>query len=258
MRNTLAFSAIAALLLVSVAAQECNECQSSNDALCLSTTEYKNCMNNVAIGDTATCPTGTVCSNTAEVCVKSESVDGVNILDVCGGSSGGSSEGNGENCGVCIGSGKFACVSKTQYARCVDQKVSTTPYPCGTDETCITEALGTYGTLCVPNCALTFIGLSASTSTCSNADYTPPTVPSVPTQTELEAACALSVKTTTFFDIDNTADTTCSSYIYCEKLTESTWLAILYSCKSPTPYYSVDANKCTATKPTRCTTQAQT
>ncbi|XP_022220941.2 uncharacterized protein LOC111073115 [Drosophila obscura] len=255
MQTNFAILATAAtLLLASVAAQVCNECQSSNDAICTSQTQYKNCMNNVAIGTAATCPTGTVCSNTADVCVKSESVDGVNILDVCGSSSGSSGgAGNGANCSVCIGSNKFACVSKTQYARCVDQKVSTTAFDCSTDETCVAEALAPYGNLCVPSCALTYMGLSADTSTCTNEIYTPPPVVTVPTQDDLKEACSTSTNTNVFFNEENTADLTCSSYIYCENLGDSSWLAILYSCTSPTPYYSAAANKCTATKPTRCT-----
>ncbi|XP_034657122.1 uncharacterized protein LOC117894276 [Drosophila subobscura] len=257
MQKYFALLAFAALLLASVSAQKCNECQSSNDAKCVSQTKYQNCMNNVAIGAEASCPTGTVCSNTADVCVKSESVDGTTILDVCGSGSG-SSAGNGENCAVCLGSSKFACVSKTEFARCVDQKVSTTAFSCATDETCVTEALALYGNLCVPSCAFAFIGLTADNITCTNTVYTPPTAPAVPTQDELKLACsdAGASNTNPFFDLDNAADTTCSSYIYCEKLSTSSWLAILYSCKSPTPYYSQVDNKCIATKPTRCTTSS--
>jgi len=99
------------------------------------------------------CPTGTVCSNSDDVCVDSSEVN-TTVLDVCG-----TSAGNGAQCEVC--SSKYACVSSTQYVRCSSSGslITSNVYSCGTDESCIIESLSVFGSLCVPSCAAEFVGL---------------------------------------------------------------------------------------------------
>ncbi|EDW40192.1 GL25045 [Drosophila persimilis] len=213
MQKIIAILVIAACaLLVFVAAQKCQECQSGNSAYCHDQTSYRNCMQNNPIGDIVTCDSGYVCSNTEDVCVMSYFVDGSSVLDVCG-----PSGGNGEDCAVCSGSNKYSCVSETQFARCVDQQVSTANvYSCGTDEICVIEALATHGTLCVPTCAATFLNEAA---TCSNREYVAPPDPTVPTVEEQVKACeeAGANSNYLYFFTRYIKDMTCNSYLYCEK-----------------------------------------
>ncbi|XP_026845721.1 spore coat protein SP96 [Drosophila persimilis] len=248
MQKIIAILVIAACaLLVFVAAQKCQECQSGNSAYCHDQTSYRNCMQNNPIGDIVTCDSGYVCSNTEDVCVMSYFVDGSSVLDVCG-----PSGGNGEDCAVCSGSNKYSCVSETQFARCVDQQVSTANvYSCGTDEICVIEALATHGTLCVPTCAATFLNEAA---TCSNREYVAPPDPTVPTVEEQVKACeeAGANSNYLYFFTRYIKDMTCNSYLYCEKVSTVTWIAILYSCNGDKPFFDSASTTCVAIRPADC------
>ncbi|BFF98327.1 mucin-5AC-like [Drosophila madeirensis] len=250
MQKITAILALACGLLAFVSAQKCQECQSGNSAYCHSQTEYRNCMQNNPIGDIVSCDSGYVCSNTEDVCVLSYLVDGSSVLDVCG-----ASGGNGDDCEVCSGSNKYSCVSKTQFVRCVDQQASTANvYSCATDEICVIEALATHGTLCVPTCAATFLN---ETATCSNSEYVAPPNPTVPTLDEQVKACKEAGELPAnsnlpYFYTRYTNDATCSSYLYCEKISSVTWLAILYHCKRAQPFFDSASSRCVAIRPEDC------
>ncbi|SPP84719.1 flocculation protein FLO11-like [Drosophila guanche] len=250
MQKITAILALACGLLAFVSAQKCQECQSGNSAYCHSQTEYRNCMQNNPIGDIVSCDSGYVCSNTENVCVLSYLVDGSSVLDVCG-----APGGNGDDCEVCIGSNKYSCVSKTQFVRCVDQQASTANvYSCGTDEICVIEALATHGTLCVPTCAATFLN---ETATCSNSEYVAPPNPTVPTLDEQVKACKEAGDLPAnsnfpYFYTRYTNDATCSSYLYCEKVSSVTWLAILYKCNGAEPFFDSASSRCVAIRPDSC------
>ncbi|XP_034657860.1 mucin-5AC-like isoform X2 [Drosophila subobscura] len=250
MQKITAILAIACGLLAFVSAQKCQECQSGNSAYCHSQTEYRNCMQNNPIGDIVSCDSGYVCSNTEDVCVLSYLVDGSSVLDVCG-----APGGNGDDCEVCSGSNKYSCVSKTQFVRCVDQQASTANvYSCATDEICVIEALATHGTLCVPTCAATFLN---ETATCSNSDYVAPPNPTIPTLDEQVEACKEAAELPAnsnfpYFYTRYTNDATCSSYLYCEKISSVAWLAILYNCNGAEPFFDSASSRCVAIRPEDC------
>ncbi|XP_070070917.1 uncharacterized protein [Drosophila takahashii] len=250
MQRIIAIVAILAMAtgLSSVKAQTCQECQTDNDVYCHNQTAYQNCMKNAPIGDIVLCPTGTVCSNSDDVCVDSSEVS-TTILDVCG-----SSGGNGAQCEVC--SSKYACVSSTQYVRCSSSGVPVTSnvYSCGSDEICIIQSLSTFGSLCVPSCASEFVGYNAS---CSNSVYQPATTTAAPTTTpsatQKEQYCIAAEPTTSYsyFFARNTDDSTCTTYLYCQK-SGTDWIALFMTCGSSTPFFDSATGKCVKTKPASC------
>ncbi|XP_037723082.1 uncharacterized protein LOC119555633 isoform X2 [Drosophila subpulchrella] len=248
MQRIIAIVAIVAAGLSLVAAQTCQECQTDNDVYCHNQTAYQNCMSGATIGDIVLCPTGTVCSNSDDVCVDSSDVS-TTVLDVCG-----TSAGNGAQCEVC--SSKYACVSSTQYVRCSSSGslITSNVYSCGTDESCIIESLSVFGSLCVPSCAAEFGGYSAS---CSNSVYQPATTTAAPTTTpsatQKEEYCTAGEPSTSkaYFFTRNTDDSTCKTYLYCQK-SGTDWIAIYMTCGASTPYFDSTTSTCVATKPTSC------
>ncbi|XP_016992548.2 uncharacterized protein [Drosophila takahashii] len=256
MQRIIAIVAILAMAtgLSSVKAQTCQECQTDNDVYCHNQTAYQNCMKNAPIGDIVLCPTGTVCSNSDDVCVDSSEVS-TTILDVCG-----SSGGNGAQCEVC--SSKYACVSSTQYVRCSSSGVPVTSnvYSCGSDEICIIQSLSTFGSLCVPSCASEFVGYNAS---CSNSVYQPATTTAAPTTTpsatQKEQYCIAAEPTTSYsyFFARNTDDSTCTTYLYCQK-SGTDWIALFMTCGSSTPFFDSATGKCVKTKPASCSVTTTT
>ncbi|KAH8286106.1 hypothetical protein KR054_002716 [Drosophila jambulina] len=255
MQRIIAIIAIAASLLAFVGAQTCQECQAANDAYCINQTSYQNCMNNAAFGAVETCPTGTVCSNSADVCVPSSQVDGSTILDVCGTST---------NCESCsFSNNKYTCVSQTQFARCSSSGVvsSSNVFSCGEGEICSLRGLLDHNNICIPSCAADFLGL---TFTCSNSVYessgttttaSPGTTPSPSVQATgcTEAADAdSSLSSVSYFFTSYTPDTTCRSYLYCQRATTG-WTTVFLSCSGNRQYFDPETANCVAAKPTGCT-----
>ncbi|KAH8379133.1 hypothetical protein KR009_003205 [Drosophila setifemur] len=261
MERIVTLLAIVVCGLVLVDAQNCQECQEANDVYCYNQTSYQYCMGGATIGSVENCPTGSVCSNSDATCVPSSDI-GNGVLDVCGSSS------SGQNCAVCAATGsKFTCVSRTQYARCSGGAVvSSNVFTCGADEICNTEALATYKTLCVPSCAASYLDIE---STCTNSDYAtttttadPNVTPSTPSPTTQQTACtaaadSLSIPATrAYFYALYTADTSCNSYLYCQRnaaTASSTWTTVFLTCNNAAlPYFNSATNKCVATKPSTC------
>ncbi|XP_016959175.1 uncharacterized protein LOC108030663 isoform X2 [Drosophila biarmipes] len=248
MQRIIAIVAIVAAGLSLVAGQTCQECQTDNDVYCHNQTAYQNCMKSAPVGDIVSCPTGTVCSNSDDVCVASSEVS-TTVLDVCG-----SSASNGASCEVC--SSKYACVSSTQYVRCSSSGslITSNVYSCASDESCIIDALSVFGSLCVPACAADFAGYSAS---CSNSVYQPATTTAAPTTTptatQKEEICSAAEPTTNYgyFFASNTDDSTCKTYLYCQK-SGSNWIAIFMTCDASKPYFDSTTSSCVVTKPTSC------
>ncbi|XP_068150679.1 uncharacterized protein [Drosophila tropicalis] len=210
-------------------------------------------LGNEKIGTLQNCSDGYVCSNSAEVCVPTTSVDGSTIIDVCSGSM------TGTNCGVCFGSYAYACASENQYVRCVNgDAVTSKVYSCDGDDVCILEGQ-VLGSICVSKCAAESMSYSPS---CSNGNYTAvvPTIPptTAPTTDELKAACDVAsagYSTSLYFYAIYTADSTCNSYLYCERssLTATTSTAIRLTCpSSAAPYFDSSSGACVGTKPSNC------
>ncbi|XP_070142011.1 uncharacterized protein [Drosophila kikkawai] len=255
MQRIIPIVAIVASLLAFVGAQICQECQADNDVYCLNQTSYQNCMKNAAFGAVETCPTGTVCSNSADVCVDSSQVDGTTVLDVCGLSA---------SCQTCNTNKKYTCVSQTQFARCSSSGVvlSSSVYSCEEDEICIEAGLTFYNNICVPTCAADFVGF---TSTCSNSVYQPSSTttttaspattpePSVQATGCTKAANAdASLSSASYFYTSYTADATCRSYLYCQRATTG-WTTVFLSCSGTRPYFDPTTSGCVSAKPTECT-----
>ncbi|KAH8235264.1 hypothetical protein KR032_011938 [Drosophila birchii] len=254
MQRILVTIAILASLLAFGGAQTCQECQTANDVYCHNQTSYQNCMKNAAFGDIVNCPTGTVCTNSADVCVESTQVDGSTVLDVCGTSA---------SCQACLSNNKYTCVSQTQFARCSSSGVvsTTNVFSCGEGEICILAGLTYFNDICVPTCAADFVGMTA---TCSNSEYqpssttttaSPATTPSSSDQATgcTEAANAdASLSAVSYFFTAYTADATCRSYLYCQRTTTG-WSTVFLSCSATKPYFDPTTSNCAATKPTGCT-----
>ncbi|KAH8313006.1 hypothetical protein KR067_008137 [Drosophila pandora] len=247
MERILIICILVACGLVSAMAQECQVCQAANDVYCHNKTSYQYCMSGDVVGGVETCPEGTVCSNSDNVCVATADLSAT-ILDVCGGT----------NCGGCnINAGKYACVSRTQYARCTSQNEIGTVFSCPEDEICIFGALAAYKNICVPACAADFVNMK---STCSNTDYATTTTTAAPTTTpsttDLQSACSTAASTTSssYFYTRYTTDTTCGSYIYCEPVSGSpdTWQTVFFVCPFGKPFYDSATSRCVATKPSNC------
>ncbi|KAH8343114.1 hypothetical protein KR059_005278 [Drosophila kikkawai] len=250
MQRIIPIVAIVASFLAFVGAQICQECQADNDVYCLNQTSYQNCMKNAAFGAVETCPTGTVCSNSADVCVDSSQVDGTTVLDVCG---------LPASCQTCNTNKKYTCVSQTQFARCSSSGVvlSSSVYSCEEDEICIEAGLTFYNNICVPTCAADFLDMKA---TCSNVEFTTTTTTAAPTttptpevrKTKCSEAAAASGTTAKFFYTRYMDDATCRSYLYCG-LAGNDYDTVFLSCKLPKIYFDSNVGECVDTKPAECT-----
>ncbi|XP_060651633.1 threonine-rich protein [Drosophila nasuta] len=230
---------------------QCQVCQTDNQVSCESESTYYICLGERRYGPYS-CEANEVCTNSADICVDKSLVTG-NIINVCGDDE--------SACQSCPDNKKYTCVSSTQAARCVNGEVSTSLIiDCGEDEICVSEAETTFKNVCVPNCAADFAQYNA---TCSNAVYTPPTQapPTTPSPTEVLSICqeAAETKTTRYFFAY--ADSTCRTYVYCEKasLTSTTFTQTFTGgCSSPTPYFNTATGRCQATISDSCRTDAPT
>ncbi|XP_017127478.1 serine-rich adhesin for platelets [Drosophila elegans] len=256
MQRIIAIVAIMALGASSVTAQSCQTCQSDNDVYCHNQTSYQNCMKSAPIGKVIECPSGTVCSNSEDVCVASSALTST-ILDVCG-----SSGANGAQCEECSNGAKYACVSRTSYARCSSSGALLTSnvYDCDSDEICVIQALATYDTICVPSCAAEFVGV---TETCSNTVYQPITTtaapPTTPSAAQKQQACSDggTSNTASYFYVPYTDDSTCNSYLYCQK-SGTDWVAIYMSCAPTKPFFDSTTSRCVDTRPASCSVTTTT
>ncbi|EDV52196.1 cell wall integrity and stress response component 2 [Drosophila erecta] len=257
MQRIIALVAIVACGLSFVAAQSCQTCLADNDVYCVNQNSYQNCMKNAPVGEIVECPAGTVCSNSDSVCAYISDVNST-VLDVCGGSGG-----NGAQCEVCSSGAKYACVSSSQYARCSSSGnvLTTSVYNCDADEICIIDALSTYQTVCVPSCASEFLGLDA---TCSNSVYQPTSTTTVaptttPSAEQKQDLCNEGEPSSQpmYFFTRITDDSTCNSYLYCQK-SGTTWVALYMSCASSTPFFDSTTSSCVATRPTSCSVTTST
>ncbi|XP_068150691.1 uncharacterized protein [Drosophila tropicalis] len=244
MQKLLIALAIVGLRILATTAQSCKVCQTANSAYCYNQTHFYNCMKNEITGDLDACSTGEVCSNSPAVCVPTADITDT-IVDVCG------SNGNG-NCGSCSGSTTYTCVSSNQFARCVGG-VTSSVYDCGANEVCVLSALTDYGTICVPNCTLSFLDLEATCSNDGNVKTTT-VAPSTTTGVYTNVCDDAATSTELYFYTMNTADSSCRSYIYCQRSSTSAAfnVALYLSCPTTKPYYDNTQNACVTTKPSGC------
>ncbi|EDW41664.1 uncharacterized protein LOC6605864 [Drosophila sechellia] len=251
MKRTLLISAIVFCGLAVVKALECQECLTDNDVYCVDQTSYRNCIKSKPFGNVISCPADTVCTNSKNVCVKSSEISKP-VVDVCGTS-------GGNKCASCANL-KYACVSKNQFARCSESVlVDSNIYDCDADEICSSEALEKYDNICTPSCVLDFLNLRAS---CSNSEYmttttaapttvTPSAEQKNSTCTEAEKDLKIPKETWYFFTIYK-EDTSCHTYLYCQRNETTTWDTVYMSCQQPKPYFDSTTSLCVSTKPTGC------
>ncbi|ALC43252.1 CG33258 [Drosophila busckii] len=230
----------------------CKACQEDNEVYCESTTEYYFCNNNKIEGALQTCKEGSVCTNDIQVCVPEADIvaDGP-IKSLCG------EGGTSGKCQNCSGGDKYACVSKTEYARCIAGEVSVT-FSCNADEICVAEAQATSKnkTVCVPKCVADFNGEEAS---CANDDYTSSITTAKPEATPSPAERA---KTCSDAAVDHpnvkwfyTATADCKSYVYCEGTGSGTtlnWTGFQRSCTPQAQFFDETTKSCVAKKPDSC------
>ncbi|XP_039486971.1 uncharacterized protein LOC120448836 [Drosophila santomea] len=250
MKRTLLIMSIVICGLADVKALNCQECLTDNEVYCVDQTSYRNCIKSKPFGNVISCPTDTVCTNSKNVCVKSSELPD-SIVDVCGAS-------GGNECATCTNQ-NYACVSKNQFIRCDGSSlVDSNIYECDTDEICSSEALEQFDNICAPSCVLDFLSLRA---TCSNSEYTTTTTAAPTTVTpsidQKKKACDEANKeleipegTMYFFTIYK-EDTSCHTYLYCQK-NSTTWDTAYLSCEQPKPYFDSTASLCVATKPSGC------
>ncbi|KAH8269971.1 hypothetical protein KR018_001136 [Drosophila ironensis] len=250
MKSMLLVLALLGCGLVFAGAQSCQECQADNDVYCYNQTSYQYCMGSTLFGEIETCPTGTVCSNSEDVCVESSAVDTTN-LDVCG-----ASGGNGVGCADCSVGLNYVCVSRTQFARCSGAgAVTTSVFSCSANETCINGALQLGNSICVPDCAADYVNMDA---TCSNSEYQPVTTTAAPATTPSTAdqqefcRSAEPSSSPSFFYARNYDDSTCNTYIYCQKSGTDTWLTVNLKCKGATLYFDTATSTCVSAWPASC------
>ncbi|KAH8259426.1 hypothetical protein KR026_004130 [Drosophila bipectinata] len=246
MRRILTICVLVSCGLVS-AVDQCQVCQDSNDVYCLNQTSYQYCMAGSVVGGVQNCAEGTVCSNANDPCVATTELSAT-ILNVCAAS----------GCGVCnINTAKYTCVSRTQFARCTSQNEYLAIQSCPEDQICIAAALA-YKSICMPACAAEFLDLKA---TCSNAEIATTTTTAAPTTTpataDLQGACTTGDPTTkpSYFYTKYSQDTTCRSYVYCQRNDSGTtpaWTAVFLTCSSTKPYFDSETKKCVAAKPASC------
>jgi len=227
---------ILAVFLFSIGAHAltaCGECNVNNQAACFNQTSFYNCVNGVKIEtDVMNCKADEVCTTSANICEpKATTTSDIPCTD---------------SCNTC--SGLYACVSKTEFARCQNGKPSTSFISaCPSDEFCNIEIYGLVQTICAPECVLTYAGLEPS---CSNEQVTPPPVPpTTPSHQDLVGACEAPDKKEDTFYVPNPYDTTCRTYIFCENFapagaTDKDFDAVLLDCK--TEFFDSENEKCVA------------
>ncbi|XP_015033081.2 uncharacterized protein LOC26529452 [Drosophila willistoni] len=243
-----------ALQINLILTQNCEQCQTENAIYCDNRTSYYFCVaGSGPIGQLNICPEGQICTNTMDFCVPESSVNDDTILDVCKESEEEIDNVNGIDCEICNGTdGTYACVSKTQYALCVNGSVTkSNVLDCATDEVCVLSAQTDYNNTCVPSCALSFLNLEA---TCSNDVVVIPTV-APPNKDAMKTICDGIDTTSLFFYTPYAEDTNCNGFIYCQRTSvqDTAWVVLYLTCPTPaTPYYDSAKRICVSTRPTNC------
>ncbi|XP_065369619.1 uncharacterized protein LOC135961902 [Calliphora vicina] len=218
-------------LHISLGENKCEECMTDNEAYCVDKTSYYLCMNGKPLKSTLTnCPEDHVCTNSDKIC-EPESVANKPICD--------------SSCNKCPTDGKYTCVSKTQFGRCIDNEVVIVS-SCESGSICNIDMLVKAGQICAPTCVVDFFGLSA---TCSNdkpiaTTVAPPTTSNV---SNLKQKCKDNEQNKKIYYVIN--DTECKTYIYCEKVDDDVE-ALLMKCSNG--FYDVNLNKCVKQQPEGC------
>ncbi|KAH8270355.1 hypothetical protein KR018_008464 [Drosophila ironensis] len=129
--------------------QTCQVCHSSNGVYCFNQTYYQYCMKNTLMGDVLKCVTGQYCSAENGVCTSDATKSSCD-----------SSGGSEASCTQCTRDKTFACLSKTEFARCTSGGSPAFTASCEAGDICVESSYETYGTLCVPPCVANFVGTS--------------------------------------------------------------------------------------------------
>ncbi|KAI8041830.1 hypothetical protein M5D96_006099 [Drosophila gunungcola] len=132
------------------------------------------------------------------------------------------------NCEKCLASTDVYCINQTSYRNCISK-------------------------------SRTDLNLKAS---CSNSEYTTTTTEApttvTPSSEQKKSACSAAATdlnipaTTKYFFTKYNADTTCRSYLYCERSGTTDWSIVYMTCTSSKPFYDSAKSVCVATKPSTC------
>ncbi|TMW43442.1 hypothetical protein DOY81_011476 [Sarcophaga bullata] len=90
--------------------EKCGECM-SNEAYCIDETSYHFCMKGQPLKDKKySCDKDHVCTGDERICVPESEED---VTAICSSS-----------CNKCLPGSRYTCVSRTQYGRCVNNKIT--------------------------------------------------------------------------------------------------------------------------------------
>lgn len=126
--------------------KQCGECMDTNEAYCVDENSYYLCFDgkNPSTTELHHCAEGEVCTTTEKICEPKNGTNGVQN-PVCGGS-----------CGKCPIKGRYTCVSKTQFGRCLNG-VITVVSSCESGHICSSELYEQTNTICAPECVANFV-----------------------------------------------------------------------------------------------------
>ncbi|XP_013108706.2 uncharacterized protein LOC106087982 [Stomoxys calcitrans] len=236
----ISIAVLGVLLQITTVYSACQECMSTNDAYCVDEESYYLCLN----GNTPStsklykCETGHVCTADEKICLPRKGAANVENEPVCGG-----------GCNICPTTGRYTCVSRTEFGRCVNNEITMTS-SCEEGFICSVELLSKTNAICAPKCVADFYGAAA---TCHNDEVITTTttqIPVDPTTYQSQCLLALSQQTSNIYYIRNNADPECRSYLYCEKFNNGEVEALLMRCK--TGYFNSVLLKCQADFPAEC------
>ncbi|XP_061397093.1 uncharacterized protein LOC133332732 [Musca vetustissima] len=226
--------------------RECQVCMSTNDAYCVDETSYYLCLDgkNPSKAQLHQCDEGHVCTTSENICEPKKGANNVVNNPVCGSS-----------CNKCPTTGRYTCVSKTQFGRCVNGAI-TIVSACEKGQICSADLYEKTGAICAPQCVADFYEVTA---TCGNADLTTTTTTVAPIDVgrlkeQCTAAEADHPDDISYF-IRNADDEDCTTYIYCEKFDDGID-ALLMICKNG--YFNLIEEKCQSEQPEDCSASGAT
>ncbi|KAM7342269.1 uncharacterized protein ACRADG_009733 [Cochliomyia hominivorax] len=223
------FTIVCTFLGTSCAEDKCKACGDVNLAYCVDKSSYYFCLDNKPMKTKLQkCKDDHVCTNSIKICEP----ESEQYKPLCS-----------TSCNKCPSNGHpYTCVSKTEYARCINGKVAFVD-SCNNGSFCNVDLLSKAGEICAPQCVLDFFGLSP---TCKNDEQITTTVPPPPTANieTLKDKCknhpSYQDKEKNYYYIGN-VDDNCKTYIYCEKFKDDVE-AVLMRCSKG--FYDESSRKC--------------
>lgn len=124
-------------------------CMTTNEAYCVDETSYYLCLDgkNPSKAQLHHCEEGQVCTTSENICEPKNGENNVVNNPVCGGS-----------CNKCPTTGRYTCVSKTKFGRCVNGAI-TIVSACENGHICSAELYEKTGAICAPQCVADFVSV---------------------------------------------------------------------------------------------------